>query len=1016
MNVFSEASVQSWLVERLASLGWSHKPGHVLDRESTDVLVESELVDALIRLNPVIAEAPERVDEVLPGLRSAILSASFDGLVPANERLVRWLRGAESFKFIGRDDHVPVRLIDFDDFLANSFWVSGPLPGSATPIEDEVTFGAPGDRSRFDVVLWVNGIPLVVGETKSPVSQRDSWLTAARDIADTYELLHPPFFAPNVLSFATEGHEFHYGAVGQPAESWLLWGATEDPYNLAGVERVQRSVDLLLTPERVLSILQSFTLFERVTGGQIIKLIPRYPQVEAVEAIHQRVLAGGRKGLVWHYQGSGKTILMAFAALALLNDDRVNAPTIVIVLDRIDLVDQIRGQFKSAGLPRLTEAETSHELRELLASNYTGIIVTTVFRFKDAGELNTRDNVIVMVDEAHRTQEGTLGDDMREALPNASFFGLTGTPIADKDRNTYKLFGDPNDPDYVLSSYSIERSIADGVSVPVHVENRLVTFHLDQAALTEAEQQLAQEEGLTEAEQEFLAKQTGRLKTLLLNPERITAVCSDILDHYVTKMQPLGLKAQVVAADRELVVAYNTELNRLITERELPFETQIVMTAGNKSDPVEWRKYDLDRAQEEHIKERFKNPEDNLTFLVVTAKLLTGFDAPILGVQYLDRPLTRHTLFQAITRTNRRYYNPITDVNKTYGLIVDYIGLGNEIGKALKAADPDTEGRRPYEVDELAEAFTTQLDTTLEPFAGIDRSENNFETLTTALERIREPDARDQYARNYMKLTGLWEFLYPHETLTQHESDYKWLTQIYTAATPAKTSNELLWHKLGPKTLAMVHANISDVQVKTTSTEEVVVDPEAIEAIRELAEQGEFPIEPDRDLVDDPITVDEVFTLIDKRIQRRLDNTTNPAYRTIAEQIETLRTQTINRAQDSIEFLKKALELARRIIEADKLEAQGKTEEAETILDPNIGALTQIVEQYAPTNTPIIVSDLVRDIDKIVKTVAGFTGWANSSKADRDVRQALRKTLQDYALPATGDLFNAAYDYIKENY
>ncbi len=452
----------------------------------------------------------------------------------------------------------------------------------------------------------------------------------------------------------------------------------------------------------MLSILRDFTLFERVPGSGVRKLIPRYPQVEAAEAIHERVLGGGLKGLIWHYQGTGKTLLMAFAALMLLHDERVGGPTVVVVLDRLDLIEQVERQFKTAGLPRLTTADTKEQLRQVLREDRRGIVLTTIFRFEDAGLLNERDNIIVMVDEAHRTQEGRLGDDLRTALPNARFFGLTGTPISDKDRNTFKLFGDASDPGYILNTYSMERSIADGASVPVHVETRLVNFHLDKTALDEAFAQFAAEENLTDDEREVLAGKAAHVKTLLLNPERIEAVCTDILDHYQEKIAPVGMKAQVVAFDRDMVVAYEQTLTRLIAQRDLPYEVAVVMTVGTaKYEPSDWQKFALDRAAEARVKQRFSDAEDALALLVVTAKLLTGFDAPIEQAMYLDKPLRRHTLFQAITRTNRRYTNPKTGQEKRHGLVVDYIGLGNQIAQALKSADPDRGGKRPVEVDDL---------------------------------------------------------------------------------------------------------------------------------------------------------------------------------------------------------------------------------------------------------------------------------------------------------------------------
>ena len=1006
MAVFSESStVQDWLVDRLKDMRWEYVAGAELPRQLTDVVVEEWLIEALEVLNPALHGSPERVEEVLPRIRSAVLSASTDGLLAANERLTTLLRGQDAIKFIGDDHYTPIRLIDFENLDENSFVVS-----------DEVTFGTPGNSRRFDVVLFVNGLPLVVIETKTPVKANVSWLNAARDVANVYEVERPTFFAPNVFCVATEGRELHYGAVGQPAESWLMWGSTDDPYDLSGFERVKRSVELLLTRERVLSILRDFTLFEQVPGGGVRKLIPRYPQVEAAEAIVRRVLEGGQQGLVWHYQGTGKSLLMAFAALMLLNEDEVGGPTVVVVLDRLDLIEQIDRQFKTAGLPRVTTATGKEDLRRILKDDRRGIVLTTIFRFEGAGELNTRDNIIVFVDEAHRTQEGSLAADMREALPNARFFGLTGTPISDKERNTFKLFGDPNDPGYVLNTYSMERSIADGASVPVHVETRLVDFHLDRTALDEAFDAMADEEELTDEEREFLATKAGHVKTILTDPDRIEAVCADMLDHYEAKVAPSGMKAQVVAFDRELVVAYEQTLNRMIAERGLPYETAVVMTVGtSKEEPIEWQDYALDRAQEAHVKARFNDPEDRLAFLIVTAKLLTGFDAPIEQVQYLDKPLRKHTLFQAITRTNRRFTHPTTGQDKTHGLIVDYIGLGNQIAQALKAADPEAGGKRPVQTDALAEEFTARLDLALDRFGGLDRSHGSFEALQAALQRLADEDSRDAFASEFTAVAALWEFLNPHEVLEARREDYKWLAQVYEAVKPTGVSNALLWHRLGAKTLALVHGHITDVRVTGTGLEEVVVDPDAIEAMRQLIQQGELDLDIGRDLVQDPVTVDEVITVIERRVQRLLAKRDHKVYRSLAEQLERLRRQAITRAEDSVKFLEKALEVARLAIVAERLDLEGRLDEAEHLLDPNIGALTQIVEQYKPDNTPVIVTDLVRDIDTIAKQVA-YTGWNDSQPGDKAARKQIRLVLQKYNLPVTGPLFDQTYAYIRENY
>jgi type I restriction enzyme R subunit len=279
-----------------------------------------------------------------------------------------------------------------------------------------------------------------------------------------------------------------------------------------------------------------------------------------------------------------------------------------------------------------------------------------------------------MVDEAHRTQEGRLGLDMREALPNAKFIGLTGTPISTDDRNTWEMFGDPEDPNGALNHYSVERSIYDGATLPVHVETRLVNFHFNPDDLQKAFDELADEEELTDDQRGKLSAKAAHFSVVVRDKDRIESVCKDIVEHYRSRIAPLGLKAQIVAYDRATCVAYHQAITKLLNEGE---EATVVMTTM-KDDPQDWDQWNIDRDQEATIKDRFRDINDPLKFVIVTAKLLTGFDAPIEGVMYLDKPLRTHTLFQAVCRTNRRWTNPITGQQKLHGLIVDYVGLGKE--------------------------------------------------------------------------------------------------------------------------------------------------------------------------------------------------------------------------------------------------------------------------------------------------------------------------------------------------
>jgi type I restriction enzyme R subunit len=347
---------------------------------------------------------------------------------------------------------------------------------------------------------------------------------------------------------------------------------------------------------------------------------------------------------------------------------------------------------------------------------------------------------------------------------------------------------------------------------------------------------------------------------------------------------------------------------------------------------------------------------------------------------------------------------------------VDYIGLGNQIAQALKAADPDRGGKRPVEVDDLVAEFEATFARTLAPrFDSIDRTDRSFIALQAAMERLPDSDARDAFAKDFIAIQALWEFLTPHEALSSHAADYKWLAQVYEAVKPTKVSDALLWHRLGAKTLALVHGHISNVEVTDTGLEQVVVDPEAIEALRSLVEQGELDLDPNRDLFAQPVTIEEVLDTIDARIQRRLAKHPHTVYKSLAEQIERLRQQVIRNAEDNIDFLGKALEVARLAVRAERMEAEGTLDDAEHLLDPHIGALTQIVSAYKPEGTAVIVDDVVRDIDTIVKQVR-YTGWNETQEGDRTVRLELRKVLKKFGLDLTGPLFDNAYSYVRENY
>jgi type I restriction enzyme R subunit len=1012
---FTEAStIQAAITELLArtEIGWEYVPGKELVRDGVSPLIEDDVADALVRLNPAIAEMPERVNEILPRLRAAILAVTDDGLVAANERMTRWLRGLESHQFIGTNSAVPIRLIDFEEPRFNRLLIS-----------DEVVFTVGVESNRFDHVLFVNGFPLVVGEDKTPVNSNRSWLNAARDINQSYEPDTPGFFVSNVFSFATEGKDFRYGPIGLPAEKWLPWGKTGEDYPPYGLKRALRGAELLLTPEMVLEMLRSYTLYttERIgRSARNLKVIARYPQVEGVEAVLARAKDGERKqGLLWQHQGSGKTFLAAFACGKLRRD--VPGATVLVVLDRLDLIEQTAREFESAGVERITVAETRAELQQLLSEDRRGVIVTTIFRFKGAGLLNQRSDIVALVDEAHRTQEGTLGDDMRTALPNATYIGLTGTAISEHDRDTFESFGNPDDPDHVLVRYTPERSIEDGATVPLRVEAPRPDLRLDAQALDEAFDELAIEEGLSDEEKELVARRASHASTLFKADSRVNAVCADIVDHFHSRIAPLGMKAQVVAYDRELCVRYLEQIQRLFDECGEGDEATVVMTVSDKDDPRAWRAFDRDRAAEAKVKARFRDSEDPLKLLIVTAKLLTGFDAPIEGVMYLDRPLRKHTLFQALTRTNRRWTNPSTGQEKTHGLIVDYVGLGKEIANSMLTVRRG-DGQGELEIEPLKAELKAALAACLERFDGVEVTDATFAGLSAAQERLESEDSRDAFAREFLPVQALFELLWPNPDLRDIRDSYRWLAKVYESVQPPMASDALLWHRVGAKTLALVNEHVVTVDVRGAGVESVTIDEDTLEALREL----QLPVGEETAEEHSPCT-EEILDRIEKRIERRLAEGEHVVYRSLAERLDDLRLTQLASATDSIEFLKRLLEVAKDLgavdrkdrgheAEEDGDEQSAPPEDTEGLpLEERIGALSQIFQEYRPDTAPDIVERVAKEIDEGVRRVR-FTNWQTSHEGAREVRKAMRRALQKYELAHEHDLFDRAYAYVAEHY
>ncbi|MCU0772317.1 MAG: DUF559 domain-containing protein [Verrucomicrobia bacterium] len=1145
---------------------WEYVSANDVPRQAGDVMVEPWLRLALIRLNPEIANQPDRADEVIYALRAIILSVQADGLVRANENFMDWLRGEKTMPFGPNGEHVPVRLVDFGNPANNQLVVTNQWIYSRTvaltPVPSPTGRGVAGGRGegaqlegrsggvRFDCVFVVNGLPIVIGEAKTPTRSAVTWFDGAFQVNEIYEKQVPAMFVPNVFSFATEGKNFRYGSIRMPIEKWCPWRTKEHPAvdgpisplpvgegsgvrgaattpDEGTLESVRRVVASMLQPGVVLDILQNFTVFATDKKHRRIKIIGRWQQYFTVNQLVDRVIKGHpKKGLIWHFQGSGKSLLMVFAAQKLRLHAQLGNPTVIIVVDRIDLDTQITSTFNAADVPNMVGVESREELQALLKQDVRKVLITTIHKFggsqlqppsppaplpegegsnyrggyqfsglvERARELRTkqtpvedafwelvrnrqladakfrrqhqigdwlvdfychearlvvefdgpvhedrkekdatrdkylrslgntvlrfkneqfvsdpqkvleaiaaelpspagrgvggegrqggawceRSNIIVMVDEAHRTQEGDLGRRMREALPHAFLFGLTGTPINRADRNTYWAFGANEDEKGYMSRYSFSESIRDKATLPLHFEAPEVKLKIDRAAIDEAFKQITGE--LSEQDRDDLAKRAAKMSVLVKNPERIRAVVNHIVTHFQSKVEPNGFKAQVVVFDRECCILYKAVMDELIGP-----EASAIVISGAQNDPPEWKQHVRDKDAEENLLDRFRDPADPLKYVIVTSKLLTGFDAPILQVMYLDKPMKDHNLLQAICRTNRTFGQ-----EKTHGLIVDYIGIFDDVARALDF-DEKAVQQVVSNIEELRKALPVQVQKCLAFFPHVDRSVGGYEGLLAAQQCLPTNEVRDKFASHYIVLGTIWEALSPDPCLSPYEKDYRWLTQVYESVKPPSGNGKLLWHALGAKTVELINQNVHLESVRD-DVETLVLDAQVLEDILKDAD----PAKRGR----------EIEIRLIARLRKHFGN---PKFTALGERLEKIKERHEQGFLNSLQFLKEILELAKEVLEAEK-ESDPQEER-----DRAKEALTDLFKDAKTKNTHIIVERIVADIDDIVKKVR-FPDWQRTNAGERLVQKELRRTLLKYKLHTDQELFDKAYGYIRQYY
>jgi type I restriction enzyme R subunit len=774
------------------------------DRAKNRSLFFDDLLDAKLReFNPRYAEAEGALLGQFRHLHTDIYG---------NREFVEHLRNRGKFFDHEEKRERDLILIDYDDPVRNVYEVT-----------EEWAFHNGHYGTREDVVFLINGIPVLVIECKN--ANKDEAIALGVDQIRRYHRETPELFVPQQLFTATDAIGFCYGVSWNTVRRNIFNWKDEE------VGKLEAKVKSFCANSQVLAFLKDYIVFAE-KDEELNKYILRQHQTGAVEATVSRALDPRRtRGLVWHTQGSGKTFTMIKSAERLFRAPWADKPTVLLMIDRNELEDQMLKNLAALGLGNLEHAGSITRLNQLLRDDYRGIIVTMIHKFRDMPtNLNTRSNIYVLIDEAHRTTGGDLGNFLMAGLPNATFIGFTGTPV-DKTvygKGTFKTFGCEDDHGY-LHKYSIAQSIEDGTTLPLYYQlapNEMLVPHetLDKEFLS-----LAEAEGVADIEElNKILERAVNLKNFLKGKDRIEQVAQFVAEHYRGNVEPLGYKAFLVGVDREACAHYKHALDQF-----LPPEYSEVVYTGSNNDSKLLKEFHLDPKKERQIRKSFGKLDQQPKILIVTEKLLTGFDAPVLYAMYLDKPMRDHTLLQAIARVNRPYENEAQEMVKPHGFVLDFVGIFDKLEKAL-AFDSDEINAIVKDLKLLKVLFKNKMESKAPHYLGLIERDFDDKDVDTLIQHFRDPERRKAFFKEYKEIEMLYEIISPDAFLRPFIADYGTLSAIYQVVRKAYTRTVMVDRDFQAKTNYLVQQQVGSYGVGGLG-EIVAIDGNTIELIKNMS-------------------------------------------------------------------------------------------------------------------------------------------------------------------------------------
>ena len=746
------SAVQEPMLKYADEIGWrSIPPSEAMQMRGGDTgLYFADVLEAqLIKLNKGILDQSGCAG-IMRQLR--LLKPTLEG----NQDALSWLRGEHSIFVPSENRERNVTLIDFDTLDNNLFHVT-----------DEWSQKGIVHRNRADVVFLINGIPVAIVEAKA-ANKQDGLAIGVEQIR-RYHRETPEMFTTAQLFGVTQLMDFFYSVTWNTSRKNLFNWKTDEPTNY------EQKVKTFFDRDRFLKVLQQSIIFQS-KDDELTKVVLRQHQTRAVERVIERIHdPHKRRGLIWHTQGSGKTLTMITIASRLLRVRReIEKPTVLMLIDRNELESQLFRNITGYGITTHKVAASKRDLRNILASDYRGLIVSMIHKFDDIpANINTREEVIILVDEAHRTTGGDLGNYLMAALPNATYIGFTGTPIdrLSQGAGTFKVFGLDDEQGY-LDKYSIGESIEDGTTVPLNYALAPSELRVDRETLEREFLNLVAAAGISDLEElNAILDRAVKLKAMMKAPERVDKIAAHVARHFRDNVEPMGFKAFLVAVDREACALYKQALDNY-----LPPEYSEVVYSPYHQDPELMKAYHHTPEKEKEIRKKFAEKNAQPKILIVTQKLLTGFDAPILYCIYLDKPMRDHVLLQSIARVNRPYEDDDGQV-KPYGFVLDFVGIFENLEKAL-AFDSDVVESVIQNLDVLKNAFAERIRKDAPHYLPFARGWDD-KAKERAIEHFEDKNSREAFFKFFKQVQNLYNILSPDAFLRPFIKNYQALASLY---------------------------------------------------------------------------------------------------------------------------------------------------------------------------------------------------------------------------------------------